>query len=76
MPDPSRYPLRYKHDSERKFKINLKLIIDHAPGYATLEGGGSSRAVIRLHTMIGLTLYRTHDHLRIRRALYRLNEKA
>jgi uncharacterized membrane protein YsdA (DUF1294 family) len=32
--------------------------------------------MIRLHTMIGLTGYRTRDLLRIRRALYRLPEKA
>jgi hypothetical protein len=48
-----------------------------APGSETnVEGGGSSRAVTRLHTMIGLTGYRTRDLLRIRRALYRLTEKA
>jgi hypothetical protein len=41
-----------------------------------VEGGGSSRAVTRLHTMIGFTGYRTRDLLRIRRALYRLIEKA
>jgi hypothetical protein len=37
----------------------------------SVEGGGSSRAVTRLHTVIGLTGYRTRDLLRIRRALYR-----
>jgi hypothetical protein len=41
-----------------------------------VEGGGSSWAVTRLHTMIGLTGYRTRDFLRIRRALNRLTEKA
>jgi hypothetical protein len=41
-----------------------------------VEGGGSSWAVTRLHTMIDLTGYRTHDLPRIRRALYRLTEKA
>jgi hypothetical protein len=41
-----------------------------------VEGGGSSRAVTRLHTMIGLTGYRARDLMRIRRALYRLTEKA
>jgi hypothetical protein len=41
-----------------------------------VEVGGSSRAVTRLHIMIGLTGYRTRDLLRIRRALYRLTEKA
>jgi hypothetical protein len=41
-----------------------------------VEGEGSSRAVTRLHTMIGLTGYRSRDLLRIRRALYRLTEKA
>jgi hypothetical protein len=41
-----------------------------------VEGGGSSRTVTRLHTMIGLTGYRTRDLIRIRRALYRLTEKA
>jgi hypothetical protein len=30
----------------------------------------------RLHSMIGLTRYRTRDLLRIRRALYRLTENA
>jgi hypothetical protein len=43
---------------------------------STVEGEGSSRTVTRLHTMIGLTGYRTRDLLRIRRALYRLTEKA
>jgi hypothetical protein len=47
------------------------------PGSETnVEGGGSSRTVTRLHTMIGLTGYRTHDLQRIRHALYRLTEKA
>jgi hypothetical protein len=32
---------------------------------------GSSWAVTRLHIKIGFTGFRTHDHLRIRRALYR-----
>jgi hypothetical protein len=41
-----------------------------------VEGGGLSRAVTRLHTMIGLTGYRTRDLLRIRGALNRLIEKA
>jgi hypothetical protein len=41
-----------------------------------VEGGGSSRAVTRLHTIIGLTGYRTRDLMRIRRALYRRTEKA
>jgi hypothetical protein len=41
-----------------------------------VEGGGSSRDMTRLHTMIGLNGYRTRDLLRIRRALYRLTEKA
>jgi hypothetical protein len=45
-------------------------------GYVNVEGGGSSRTVTRLHTMIGLTGYRTRDLLRIRRVLYRLTEKA
>jgi hypothetical protein len=32
------------------------------PGSETnVEGGGSSRAVTRLHTVIGLTGYRTHE---------------
>jgi hypothetical protein len=35
------------------------------------KGGGSSRAVTRLDTIIGLTGYRTRDLLRIRRVLYR-----
>jgi hypothetical protein len=35
------------------------------PGSETnVEGGGLSRAVTRLHTMIGLTGYRTRDLLR------------
>jgi hypothetical protein len=47
------------------------------PGSETnAEGGGSSRAVTRLHTMIGLTGYRTRDLLRIRRTLHRRTEKA
>jgi hypothetical protein len=46
------------------------------PAMNNVEGGGSSRALTRLHTMIGLTGYRTRDILRIRRALYRLTEKA
>jgi hypothetical protein len=47
------------------------------PGSETnVEGGGSSRTVKRLHAMIGLPGYRTRDLLRIRRALYRLTEKA
>jgi hypothetical protein len=33
-------------------------------------------AVTRLHTMIGLTVHRTRNLLRIRRALFRLTEKA
>jgi hypothetical protein len=41
-----------------------------------VEDVGSSRAVTRLHTMIRLTGYRSRDLLRIRRALYRLTEKA
>jgi hypothetical protein len=41
-----------------------------------VEGGGSSRAVTRLHIMIGLSGYRTRDLLCIRRALYRRTEKA
>jgi hypothetical protein len=41
-----------------------------------VEGWGSFRAVTCLHTMIGFTGYRTRDVLRIRRALYRLTEKA
>jgi hypothetical protein len=41
-----------------------------------VEGGGSSRAVTRLHTMIGITEFRPRDLLRIRRALYRLTEKS
>jgi hypothetical protein len=41
-----------------------------------VEGGSSSRAVTRIHTMIGLTGYRTRDLLRIRRALYRRTKKA
>jgi hypothetical protein len=41
-----------------------------------VEGGGSSWAVTRLHTMIDLTGHRTRDLPRIRRALYRLTEKA
>jgi hypothetical protein len=41
-----------------------------------VDGGGSSRTMTRLHTMIGLTGYPTRDLLRIRRALYRLTEKA
>jgi hypothetical protein len=46
------------------------------PGSETnVEGGGSSRAVTRLHTMIGLTGYRIRDLLCIRRALYRRTEK-
>ena len=36
-----------------------------------VEGGGSSRTVTRLDTMIGLTGYRTRDLSCIRRALYR-----
>jgi hypothetical protein len=44
--------------------------------WAYVEGGGSSRAVTRLHTMIGLTGYRTRDIQRIRRALYRRTKKA
>jgi hypothetical protein len=41
-----------------------------------VEGGGSSWAVTRLHIMIDLTGHRTRDLPRIRRALYRLTEKA
>jgi hypothetical protein len=44
--------------------------IDH------VEVGGSSRAVTRRHTKIGLTGYRTRDLLRTRRALYRRTGKA
>jgi hypothetical protein len=42
----------------------------------SVEGGGFSWAVTRLHTMIDLTGHRTRDLPRIRRALYRLTEKA
>jgi hypothetical protein len=45
-------------------------------GGVDVEGGGSSRTVTRLHTMIGLTGHRTRDLLRIRRAFYRVTEKA
>jgi hypothetical protein len=54
----------------------------HVPGPSPfvinicVEGGGPFRTVTRLHTMIGLTGYRTRGLLRIRRALYRLTEKA
>jgi hypothetical protein len=44
--------------------------------HPTVEGGGSSWAVTRLHTMIDLTGYRTRDLPRIRRGLYRVTEKA
>jgi hypothetical protein len=52
-------------------------MVTRGPAVVTsMEGGGSSRAVTRLHTMIRLTGYRARDLLRIRRALYRLTEKA
>jgi hypothetical protein len=60
-------------------KVSLALHVAHeddALRRMCVKGGGSSRAVTRLHTMIGLTGYRTRDLLRISRALYWLTEKA
>jgi hypothetical protein len=67
----------FENLAERTYRTDHQVIRSFISNHELVEGGGSSWTMTRLHTMIGLTGYRTRrDLLRIRRALYRLIGRA
>jgi hypothetical protein len=67
---------RLAYELLEPWSMTLRHVLDGFAKHACVEGGGSSWAVTRLHTMIGLTGYRTRDLMCIRRTLYRLTKNA